>query len=97
MVNAPQDYKEMAVLFYFVVLLVGSSPTLGHMKVLKIENEGLTGYYLEEKFQDELDESGLVFISDETGETSDKIELHYKNEKDLESKLSYILMILTDR
>jgi hypothetical protein len=41
------------------------------MNKLKIENKGLTGYYLREKFEDE--KSGLVFI---TGETCDEIDLH---------------------
>lgn len=60
------------------------------MKKLKIENKGLTGYYLQEKFEDEA-KSGLVFTKD------DEIELQYEDDKDLEKKLSYILMILTDR
>lgn len=78
--------------------------------VLKIENTGLTGYYLNDKFVDDptqfdeendsiygCDESGLVFIQDVTGETPEKIELHYINNTDLEKKLSYIFMILTDK
>lgn len=78
------------------------------MKKLNIDNEGLTGYYLEEKFVDNheqrgstirgCEESGLVFIQeDETGENPGKIELHYKDESDLENKLSYIIMMLTDK
>lgn len=67
------------------------------MKKLKIKNTGLTGYYLEGKFNDEFTESGLKFIQDDSGETAGEIELHYKNESDLENKVSYILMILTDK
>ena len=65
------------------------------MKILKIKNEYLTGYYLEQKFQDDLEESGLRFIQEDGEE--EKIELHYNDEKDLEDKLSFILMMLTDR
>lgn len=80
------------------------------MKKLSIENKGLTGYYLEEKFVDDPGrfneeseviegdkESELMFIPDRTGETGGEIELHYKDEEDLEKKISYILMMLTDK
>lgn len=67
------------------------------MEVLKIKNEGLTSYYLKQKIETYKGESGLAFIKDETGETSGHIEIHYENKLDLESKLSYILMILTDK
>lgn len=62
--------------------------------VVKIENKGLTGYYLEQKFVDD-EKSGLIFVKD--GEEKEEIELHYENKTDLEKKLSYILMMLTDR
>ena len=45
------------------------------MKILKIKNEYLTGYYLYEKFQEYREESGLYFITD--GEEEEKIELYY--------------------
>ncbi len=64
--------------------------------IINIKNEGLTGYYLRDKFQEYLDESGLKFIeSIETGD--DKIEIHYIDKQDLEKKLSFILMLLTDK
>ncbi len=78
-------------------------------KILKIKNPGLTGYYLQEHFVVDHHfgkgpdgiikagkETGLVFIQKDA-EDEETIELHYKNEKDLEAKLSYILMILTDK
>lgn len=79
-------------------------------KILKIENEGLTGYYLGQKFENpgrhaesgfqkiiKGDEhSGLVFIQENEDE-KETIELHYTDEKDLKNKVSYILMVLTDR
>ena len=67
------------------------------MNIINIKNEYLTGYYLMEKFQNESAETGLVFIQDETRETKERIELHYTDATDLENKLSYILMILTDK
>ena len=66
------------------------------MKKIKLENKGLTGYYLEQKFEGD-EESGLVFIPDENGEEKEEIELHYEDENDLQKKLSYILMMLTDK
>ena len=67
------------------------------MKKLNIENKFLTSYYLEQKFGSESEETGLKFIEPEDENGKEKIELHYKDEKDLEEKLSYILMILTDK
>lgn len=77
-------------------------------KFLKIENIGLTGYYLEDKFVENhfpsddgiikgCNESGLVFKCDEQGLKSPEIELHYKDNVDLENKVSYIIMMLTDK
>lgn len=66
------------------------------MNILNINNFGLTSYYLEQKIY-EIEKSGLVIISDEDGEKPDKIELHYDTQKDLEDKLSHILMCLTDK
>lgn len=66
------------------------------MKILNINNIGLTSYYLEQKIY-EIEKSGLVIIIDENGEEPDKIELHYNTQKDLEDKLSHILMYLTDK
>ena len=61
---------------------------------MKIKNIGLTGYYLEQNFQDAdmLEKSGLVFSK--SGKT---VYLDYDNEADLAKKFSYILLILTDR
>lgn len=67
------------------------------MPTLNIENKGLTGYYLEDKFQDEFRETGFEFIDENDGETPVEIKLHYSDHEDLEKKISYILMILTDR
>ena len=64
------------------------------MSKLKIENKYLTGYYLEQYFGDEFEETGLKFTSNGDGE---KIELHYDSIEDLEEKVSYILMRLTDK
>jgi hypothetical protein len=62
------------------------------MSLLKIENKYLTGYYLEQYFGDEFEETGLKFTSN-----GKKIELHYDSIEDLEEKVSYILMRLTDK
>ena len=64
--------------------------------VINIENISLTGYYLEDKFHEYLEESGFKFI-ESTETKKDKIEIHYNDEKDLEKKLSFILMLLTDK
>jgi len=66
------------------------------MNILNIDNAGLTSYYLEQKVY-EIEKSGLVIITDENGEEPDKIELHYTTQKDLEDKLSHILICLTDK
>ena len=66
------------------------------MNILNINNFGLISYYLEQKIY-EIEKSGLVIITDEDGEEPDKIELHYDTQKDLEDKLSHILMCLTDK
>jgi len=64
--------------------------------IINIKNEGLTGYYLQDKFQTYLEESGFKFI--ESLETEEeKIEIHYNDNQDLENKLSFILMLLTDK
>lgn len=67
------------------------------MPTININNEYLTGYYLYDKFQNELEETGLEFIQDGKGEEAEEIKLHYKDDKDLEKKISYILMVLTDK
>lgn len=67
------------------------------MEILHIENPGLTGYYLEQKLGDEPEESGIVFIPGETHDDKETIEIHYEDKADLEKKLSYILMVLTDK
>lgn len=67
------------------------------MPIININNEYLTGYYLQDKFQDELEKTGFEFITDEAGEEAEEIKLHYKDHEDLEKKISYILMVLTDK
>lgn len=64
--------------------------------VINIKNEGLTGYYLEDKFQEYIEESGFKFI-ESTEKEGEKIEIHYIDKQDLEKKLSFILMLLTDK
>lgn len=49
---------------------------------------------LEQYFGDEFEETGLKFTSNGDKE---KIELHYDSIEDLEEKVSYILMRLTDK
>lgn len=63
--------------------------------VINIKNERLTGYYLRDKFQEYLDESGFKFIESEN--EKEKIEIHYIDKQDLEKKLSFILTLLTDK
>lgn len=63
--------------------------------VINIKNEGLTGYYLRDKFQEYLNESGFKFIESEN--EKEKIEIYYIDKQDLENKLSFILMLLTDK
>lgn len=62
--------------------------------ILNIENKHLTSYYLDQYFGDEFEKSGLKFVP---GDDREKIELHYDSLEDLEQKVSYILMILTDK
>lgn len=64
--------------------------------IINVKNTGLTGYYLEQKFQGD-DESGLKIIEALDENTPEKIELHYSDKTDLENKISYILMMLTDK
>lgn len=61
---------------------------------IKIKNTGLIGYYLEQKFRDDemLEKSGLVF-----SKSKKTIWLDYKDDTDLANRISYILLILTDR
>jgi hypothetical protein len=71
---------------------------LMNMSTINIKNEFLTGYYLEQRFQDELDKTGFEFIdADDDRDKKQEILLHYKDGKDLEEKISYILMVLTDK
>lgn len=65
------------------------------MNKIKLENKNLMGYYLMDTFYKD-NKSGLKFISNEE-KGRDDIELHYKDEEDLSKKLSYILLILTDK
>ncbi len=59
---------------------------------VKIKTKGLTKYYLEQYFEGD-DESGFIFDN----EDNDNITLEYVDQEDLERKLSFILMILTDK
>ncbi len=59
---------------------------------IKTQSKYLTKYYLEEYFESN-DESGFIFDN----EDNDNITLEYVDKEDLERKLSFILMILTDK
>lgn len=65
--------------------------------ILKIKNEGLTSYYLDQELSHLSDETGLVITIDEEGEKEDEIELHYEDIDDLQNKLSIILSTLMDK
>jgi len=68
------------------------------MNKLNIKNKYLTSYYLDQYFGGEFKETGLKFIPDGDPDVGkEKIELHYDSLEDLEEKISYILMILTDK
>ncbi len=63
---------------------------------IRIHNEGLTGYYLRDKFDGEFEETGLVFEQPDP-DVRETIKIVYNCTEELESRLSYILGRLTDR
>lgn len=62
---------------------------------INIKNVGLTGYYLSQKFDEYPNESGISF--NQVMDCKEEIEINYKDMEDLEEKISFILMVLTDK
>lgn len=63
---------------------------------LKIENNYLTGYYLQDKFHGEEEETGLLF-EQEHEDAEETIKIVYDDMDDLQAKVSYILNRLMDK